>query len=321
MRDRSGIGGEMDVIAWLLEEEDPSVRYRTLAELLDKGETAEALEARQAIPASAPAVKLFEAMHPDGYWLQKNQRTGQFLGDGAEYGCFGTTHFCLSYCAELGLDKSHPLVAKAAARYLGLQREDGDWLGHYSCLYAYNIRTFVKLGYAGDERVRKSTDLMLGTLRPDGGYLCDIHEKPNRKPPKSCIRGCVKALLAFAELPDLWRHPRCLALVDYFMSRNGIYAKGDPSRYVNQDMTRSIFPIIWRANVWEILYALGKMGYGSDERLSRAWEALESRQDAFGRYPLDWTPAQCPWNVGKPGQPSKWVTLYCLLAKKYAGRG
>ena len=212
----------MDLIAWILEPENPSVRFRTLTELLDRGGSEEALEAQRAIAASAPVSKLLQAMHPDGYWLQKNPRTGQVLGDGAEYGSFGTTHFCLSYCAELGLDKSHPLVAKAAARYLGLQREDGDWLGHYSCLYAYNIRTLVKLGYAGDERVRRSIELMLGTLRPDGGYLCDIHEKPNRKPPKSCIRGCAKALLAFAELPEYWRHPRCLALVDYFMNRNGI---------------------------------------------------------------------------------------------------
>jgi hypothetical protein len=61
------------------------------------------------------------------------------------------------------------------------------------------------------------------------------------------------------------------------------------------------------------------MGYGGDSRLKRAWEALESRADDSGRYSLDWTPAQCPWKVGKRGEPNKWVTLYCLLAKKYRG--
>lgn len=115
----------MDPIEWLLEPENPSVRYRTLVELLDRGGSEEALEAKRAIAASSPVLKLLQAMHPDGYWLQKNPRTGQTLGDGAEYGCFGTTHFCLSYCAELGLDRTHPLVAKAAERYLSLQGEDG----------------------------------------------------------------------------------------------------------------------------------------------------------------------------------------------------
>ena len=61
----------MDPIAWLLEPENPSVRYRTLTEILDRGSSEEALEAQRAIAASAPVSKLLQAMHPDGYWLNK----------------------------------------------------------------------------------------------------------------------------------------------------------------------------------------------------------------------------------------------------------
>ena len=61
----------MDPIAWLLEPENPSVRYRTLTELLDQGGSEEALEAKRAIAASAPVSRLLQAMHPDGYWLNK----------------------------------------------------------------------------------------------------------------------------------------------------------------------------------------------------------------------------------------------------------
>jgi hypothetical protein len=310
----------MDVTEWLFEPENPSVRYRMLVEYLDMGNTAQALEAQKAIPESAPIKKLLEAIHSDGYWLQKNPRSGAILGDGVEYGSFGTTHFCLSYCAEADLKRDHPLVEKAAERYLALQKEDGDWWYHLSCLYAYNIRTFVKLGYRGDERVQKSIDLMLNTVRQDGGYLCDMHEKPGRKPPKSCIRGSTKALLAFSELPEYWKHARCLALVDYFLSRNGIFRRNDHTRFVNDDMKCDSFPIVWRTNAWEILYALSKMGYGKDERLKDAWEVLESRKLPDGRYKLDWTPPQSPWKIGKVGEPNKWITLYCVLTAKYAGR-
>ena len=86
-------------------------------------------------------------------------------------------------------------------------------------------------------------------------------------------------------------------------------------------MRRSSFPIAWRTNAWEILCALSRMGYGRDERLEDAWNVMESRCDAQGRYTLDMTPTQSPWKVGKPGEPNKWVTFYCLLAAKYAGRG
>lgn len=306
----------MDVYKWLLEPEDPSVRYRTLVELLDRGDTEEAQEAKKAISGSEAAKKLEAAMHPDGYWLQKDYK-GRIIGDDVEYGSFGTTHFCLAYCAELGLDRTVPFVEKAASRYLDLQKDDGDWFEHLSCQYAYNIRTFIRLGYRNDPRVQKTIDLMLDTDRKDGGYLCDLHEKGKRRPQKSCIRGAAKALLAFSELPEYWNHERCLRLVDYFLERNGICKRSDPTRFVNKDMMSDSFPIVWRTNVWEILYGLGKMGFGSDERLAGAWNLMESRKDADGRYRLDWTPPQSPWKAGKKGEPNKWITLYCMLAEKY----
>lgn len=306
----------MDVIEWLLEPEDPSVCYRTLVELLDMGGTAEAREAKKAVAASEPVKRLAEAMHPDGYWLQKDYK-GRIIGQDVEYGSFATTHFCLAYCAELGLDRIQPFVEKAAARYLSLQQEDGDWWEHLSCLFTYNIRTFILLGYRDDNRVQKAIDLMLDTRRPDGGYLCDLHEKGKGKPPKSCVRGAAKALLAFAELPEYQSHERCLQLVDYFLNRNGVYRRDDHERFVNKDVISDSFPIVWRTNIWEILYGLAKMGYGNDERLSGAWKVMESRKDADGRYILDWTPAQSPWKVGKKGDPNKWITLYCMLAEKY----
>jgi hypothetical protein len=144
---------------WLLDPSDPSVRYRALTELLGLSPNdPEAAATRKCIAPSAAAVQLFEKMHPEGYWLQTNPRTLKAVGDGAEYGSFGTTHFCFAYLAELGLDRTHPKVALAAERYLGLQKKDGDWYKHLSCLYGYNIRTFIMLGYRTDQRLERGQD-------------------------------------------------------------------------------------------------------------------------------------------------------------------
>jgi len=305
-----------DVIKWLLEPENPSMRYRTLVELLGKSPNDhEALEYKKRIAESVPVKGLLSGMHPDGYWLQKHPRTGKMLGDGAEYGAFGTTHFCLSYLAELGMDKTNAQVAKAAERYLNLQKKDGDFYHYFSCLLGLNIRTFTMLGYKNDSRVKKSIYLLLKTERPDGGFLCDIHEgKYKTKTVKSCIRGSVKALLAFSYLPDYWKHERIRKLVNYFLLREGIFKSTNLRKLVNKDMERNIFPIIWRANVFEILLALSKMGYGKDSRLERAWRFLDARADKNGRYVLDWTPEQSPWKVGERNQPNKWITFYAYLA-------
>jgi hypothetical protein len=184
---------------WLLEHENPSVRYRTLVELLKRpNNDSEVIECKKRIPQSGPVKELLNKMHPEGYWLQKNPRTKEVTGDGVKYGAYGTTHFCLSYLSELGMDRDNNEISKAAERYLNLQKSDGDFLRHFSCLNGYNIRTFTKLGYGNDERLEKSINLMLNTDRPDGGYLCDMHEgKYKTKSVKSCIRGSVKMLLAF----------------------------------------------------------------------------------------------------------------------------
>lgn len=308
-----------EIIEWLTEQENPSVSYRTSIDLLDRSkDDVRVQDLKCQINSSLPVKILLEKMHPDGYWLQKNPRTGEILGDGVKYGSFGTTHYCLSYLAELGLDRRHREVAKAIERYLNLQQSDGDFYGHFSCLLGYNIRTFVMLGYKDHSRVKRSINLMLNTKRSDGGYLCDIHEgKYKTRPVKSCIRGSVKALLAFSHLPGYWKHDRVEELVEYFLSRDGIFKKTNLDNFVNKDMERRSFPITWRANVFEILLALSMMGYGNDSRLERAWKVMDTKKDSRGRYLLDLTPSQCPWKVGKRNQPNKWVTFYSYLAHKF----
>src|SRR4030042_4969468 len=177
MRSKLDMNEKNEVIQWLLQDDEPSLKWRTLRELLDcDNNLPEVIQAKSAILQSTPVRALLDKMHPDGYWLQQNPRTKIFVGDGALYGSFATTHFCLAYLAELGLDRNHPQVEKAAHRYLSLQNPDGDWLNHYSCILGYNIRTFVMLGYRDDTRIKQSIELMLQTVREDGGYLCAWHE-------------------------------------------------------------------------------------------------------------------------------------------------
>ena len=307
-----------NIVKWLIEPEHPSVRYRTLVELLGNSPTeSEVKECKNLITESTPVKMLLDRMNPDGYWLQKKPRTDEIIGKGVEYGAYGTTHYCLSYLAELGMDRSHPQIAKAADRYLNLQKNDGDFYRHFSCLLDYNIRTFTMLGYKDDPRVKRSISLLLNTERLDRGYLCDLHEgKYKTKSVKSCIQGSVKALLAFSYLPEYWRHGMIKKLVHYFLSRDGIFKSTHLKKLVNKDMEQVSFPITWRANVFEILLALGKMGYGRDRRLEKAWGVLEVNRDNEGKYLLDWTPSQSPWKVGKRNEPNKWVTFYTYLAHK-----
>ena len=97
------------IVKWLIGLENPSVKYLTLMELLNRSIVdSEVQECKNQIPNSLPVRTLLDRMHPDGYWLQKNLRTGKIFDKGVEYGAFVTTHYWLSYLAELGMDRSHP---------------------------------------------------------------------------------------------------------------------------------------------------------------------------------------------------------------------
>lgn len=322
------------VIDWLLEEDDPSVRLRTLTHLLDvPSDDPSARAAREAVPDSRPVQTLLGKMTPHGTWLVKSGkwldkladtrddvsegvRKG-YAGDGVEYEAYATTHYVLAYLAELGLDRSHPAITLAAERYLSLQAPDGDWWMHMSCLIGYNLHTFALLGYRDDARVLRALDYLLNIQRQDGGYLCDIHEgKYKKKEVKSCYRGALKALLAFSEFPQVWEHPRCCALADYFLERQVLYRHNKPDTYVTHELTINSFPITWGANLYEALLALSRLGFAGDPRLERAWGELLCRADSQGFYALNRTPATCPWKVGKHGERNKWVTFYAWLALK-----
>ena len=142
-----------------------------------------------------------------------------------------------------------------------------------------------------------------------------MHEgKYARKATKSCIRGSVKVLLALTELPETWGHPRVQSLVGYFLKRGGIYRSGS-RKLVNRDMAHLTFPTTWRASVWEVLYALSRMGYGADERLCDAWAELDTHILPDGSYRLDWTPAR-PWSAGVRGEANHLGDVVCTAGKK-----
>ena len=295
------------VIDWLLEDENPSVQYRALTELLDRppGDP-QAQQARAQIPTSKPVRRIFSKMHPDGYWLYRGK------GDTVDYAMSSSTHFVLAFLAELGLDREDDRVSMAVERYLDL--DPPDFCTHQSCLYAYNLRTFVMLGYGDDPRVRHRAEVLVADDRWDGGYLCDRSSFSAKT--KSCIRGSIKALTAFAALPELWDSERCQKLVSYFLKRRVFYRMTEPDQIIRDELVATIFPFGIPGSLLETLLALSVMGYGQHEALSDAWGRLAAKKDEAGRYILDWYPPSY-FTPGKKGAVNKWATLYAYLALEY----
>ena len=70
--------------------------------------------------------------------------------------------------------------------------------------------------------------------------------------------------------------------------------------------------------VLQNLEALTALGYGGDLRLKNALDLVLSKQDAQGRWKMEYTHNGKMWaDVEEKGQPSKWVTLRALRVLKH----
>jgi len=304
-----------NVLHWLVEKENPSIRYRTMKEILNTPSTDEKMtETYQLVLQSSSVQKIKKSMHLEGYWTIK-KKDGKVIGEGVEYATFNTTHYVLGFLAELGLTREEPWVELAADRYLSLQASDENFYNYLSCLMGLNLRTFAKLGFGEDPRVKKSLALLESYIRYDNGYLCDLHEGKTKRGRlvKSCYRGSVKALFGLSEFPQVWHKPFVKDLVNYFRKREVLFRTTDQKKLVRKDANLTHFPFTYYAGLIDVLYSLSKMGYGSDKRVRRAWEILEDHKTEEGMYILDWKPNNRYIDPGKRNQPNKWITFYSYL--------
>jgi hypothetical protein len=305
------------VLDWLLEAEDPSVRYRTLTELLDRSPgDAEARRARSRIPNSPAVVALFAPMAADGSWQYP------YRDQPNRYFKFMTAS--LGYAAELGLESGDKRVRRAVEHLLSLQQEDGDFHRHYSCYNGLILRTLNRLGFGSGERTVRLRRLLLRSIRHDGGFHCDLHVRraPGASTPhKSCVKGSLKALLAFAEDDELRQTRECVRLAAYFLKRHVCFRTYDLRAPVVKGITQLAFPITYKPGLIEAVYAMARLGHGRRPEMSDAWSLLAGMRREDGRFPLQST---CRWphlrRVPR-GRPSKWLTLYACLASKYRDAG
>jgi hypothetical protein len=307
-----------EILDWLLEPSNPSIRYRTLFEIQGYSQSnSEVQQAYNDILKWKPVQFIKKTMQPDGFWQVKVDN-GKIVGKDTEYRTFNTTHWVLGYLAEYGLTRSEDFIELAANRYLNLQKNDGDYWRHLSCLYGLNLHTFAKLGFGTDSRIQKTLELVFTSIRYDNGYLCDIHagKKNKGKPVKSCYRGSQKVLFGLGEYPLTWNHPSVKKLVDYFLNRQVLFKTMHPDELVVQNAGALVFPFTYREGLIDILYPLLKMGYGNQTKVLRAWELLESKRTPENKFLLDWNPVNNYLKPGNIGEPNKWITFYAYLLYK-----
>ena len=286
------------ILTWLLEEENPEVRLRTLREyekLPDNDERIEACKKR--LLQSKIYERGLKKLRTDKPWAKYDAILG--------FAEWGLTR------ADLGGDIDGEVFALIEST--GFKMLCGEPL---------LLRNLVKLGYGQEEIVRQEIGAVLGLIQEDGGFRCiSTNKKINdpRRPHKSCARLTVEYLLLAAELRLQGHRAACEeALKHYFTKRNIFYRTDDMLTPMVDVMLGTFYPPDpIKIGAHQIVYALRVLGCAPEsEAMQAGYRVLDQHRLASGRYVLTASKSVPAFKAGNVGEANKWVTLYACMAQE-----
>lgn len=327
-----------DSLEWLLEPDDPGVRYLALRDLLDRPpHDPELLAAQAEAHAQGPIAATLDGMNEAGYWVEPGP------GYNPKY---RSTIWAIILLAQLGASARLDGRVAQGCTYLldhslaagGQFTITGAPSGTVDCLQGNLCAALLDLGY-DDPRLEAAFDWMARTVTGEGiapaeergaavryyagkcgpGFACGANNK------LACAWGAVKVMLAFGKLPPQRRTP----LIERAIAQGAAFLLGtDPARaeyptgYSDKpsgNWWKFGFPVFYVTDLLQNVEALVGLSYQDDPRLADALALIRAKQDAQGRWALDYDYTGKTWaNFGGKKQPNKWVTLRALRVLKTA---
>jgi hypothetical protein len=321
-----------DPTDWLLETDNPSVRYFALKDLLEKPETdTKVVDAKNEIMKIGIVPKILERQNDQGYWDAPDRfYTAKYKG----------TAWQLIILAELGADGNDERIKRACEFILENSQDHesggfsiwhsariggGRHSGVIPCLNGNMVWSLIKLEFFADSRVERGINWITKYQRFDDGNVHVPKGWPYDKATScfskhSCHMGVVKALKALAAIPANKRSDDVKRTIDsaveYLLIHHIHKRSHDLSRVSKPGWLKFGFPLMYQTDILEILGILTALGY-KDERMQEAVNLVLSKQDTEGKWILENTfNGRFQTSIEQKGKPSKWITLNALRMLK-----
>ncbi|OPY33428.1 MAG: hypothetical protein A4E32_00645 [Methanomassiliicoccales archaeon PtaU1.Bin124] len=314
------------IIAWLLSSEIPTIRYRTLVELLEvKENDPEVKNVKRHIMDEGPVPTILGKQNAGGYWGEPED----FYQRSRYRGSCWNVHLL----AQLDADGNDERI-KAACEFMlqysqhhetGVFCYRGDSSGGMKkgmlpCLTANMVYSMAKFGYARDERVLKAASWLVNNMRyelkgvteKNWPYHYDICWRK-----RTCRSGAVKVLNGLMEMRDNGaplQIDRSIEECSEYVARSCTGRdETQPSTLTRPEWDRLGFPHLYDTDLLEIgdvLWRSGVRGKAMDEIAER----IRSFQGNDGR----WTQNgqfvnKLSVRIEKPNQQSRFVTMLSLI--------
>ncbi len=324
-----------DPTDWLLEKDNPSVRYFTLKDILGAGEDdSDVKAARKSIMSSGIVPRILDKRNPDGSW-----------GVPADFylRCkYQGTVWTIILLAELGADGKDRRLRETGNFILANSQDKrsggfayrsgadgGDHERVVPCLTGNMVSSLIRFGSLDNPAVKQGIEWITKYQRFDDGIAQAPQGWPYQRFPNcwgkhTCHMGAVKSLKALAEIPVEKRNKAVKDTIkkgaEYLLIHHLYKRSHDPSVVAKRFWLNFSFPTLWKTDALEMLGVLVKLGY-RDDRMQDAIDLLLSKQDEPGRWKMEQSyNKRLLVSVEKDGQPSKWVTLQALRVLKGVNR-
>ena len=326
-----------DSLPWLLESDNPGVRYLALRDLLDLPPDDKKLnKARRSAHTEGPIASILSHMEDKGYWVKAGP------GYNPKY---RSTVWALILLAQLGASANEDeRIAQACNYLLDHMAEGGQFTttssgapsGTVDCLQGNLLWSLMEMDYH-DPRMEKAFEWMARTVTGEGIAPMEDKDAPvryyaykvgptfacgaNYKLP--CAWGGVKVMLALSKIPPGKR----TSLIRKAICQGVNFILGiDPAtaRYPTRDGAKPNrawwkfgFPVFYVTDLLQLSEAMVDLGYGKDGRLQDTLDLIREKQNERGQWLMEYDYAGKTWlDFGKKQQPNEWVTLRALKVLK-----
>lgn len=323
-----------NVIEWLLEDDNPSVKYSTLRNLLDYGEDDFLVSsARRHIMQAGPIPNIISRLNESGHYVDQSA-IQEYGAERAAYGYlpkYRGTVWQLILFADLGADPQDERVRRTCDYVLEHSWEPSGLFSMVGnqylapCFQGNMVYALTRLGYGADPRIAKAFDVLLDFTRFDDGGFVPPKSFPYRgvrercSGSHSCYAGCLKALKAVTAIPPAQRDTRIGDFVsrgaEFFLNHNVFRASHSPDKLLHKDIDKISFPAFVYGDFLEVVLTLLSLGV-KDERMQPAIDLLQRKRLPNGRWRLERDVPTMHVALGRKHRESKWATYRARYALK-----
>ena len=321
-----------DPTDWLLEHENPSVRYFTLTNILDLPEDDQQVqEAKRQIMQTGIVPKMLSRM-TDPEYIETYPRFYTYKYKGlvwslitlAELGAEATPQ--IKELCEYMFENSQERLYFGFSQTKAVKSGGGRVSEVIPCLTGNMVWSLIHFGYIDDPRLQSSIQWFTRFMRFNDAILEDPQIPPYENNEMcwgshTCLMGVVKALKALSAVPEDKRTREINDVIQRsveFILIHHIYKRShDLSKKSKPGWLQFGFPLMYQTDILEILDILTSLGI-KDVRMDDAIDIVINKQDDMGRWKAENTnnSDRLLIPISQKGVQSKWITLKAMNVLK-----